>query len=117
MAILEHILSLKMELNILTGSKCIGYMVQSPMMKDKPVGMTHSHLTENVCRVDYLLVSKEHRNIGVGRSLINCFVEYCKTNGIDNCYLWPDGETAEKIYYEAGFRLVDIKLAGRAVYK
>ena len=83
----------------------------------KPVGMTHCHLTDGVCRVDYLLVSKEHRNIGVGRSIINSFVEYCHTNQIDNCYLWPDGESAEKIYYEAGFRHVETKQAGRATYK
>ncbi|MBQ8914909.1 MAG: GNAT family N-acetyltransferase [Clostridia bacterium] len=83
----------------------------------KPVGMTHCHLTDGVCRVDYLLVSKEHRNIGVGRTIINTFVEYCHTNQIDNCYLWPDGESAEKIYYEAGFRHVETKQAGRATYK
>ncbi len=83
--------------------------------KGKPVGMTHCHITDGVCRIDYLLVSKEYRNIGVGRSLIHCFVEYFKANHIENCYLWPDGETAEKIYYEAGFRVVEIKQAGRAV--
>ena len=82
----------------------------------KPVGMTHCHITDGVCRVDYVLVSKEFRNIGVGRTLINSFVEYCNANQIDNCYLWPDGETAEKIYYEAGFRHVETKQAGRAVY-
>lgn len=82
----------------------------------KPVGMTYAHVRDGVCRVDYLLVSKEHRNIGVGRALINSFVEYCKTNQIENCFLWPGGETAEKIYYEAGFRHVDTKLAGRASY-
>uniref|UniRef100_UPI004056B8F5 GNAT family N-acetyltransferase n=1 Tax=Acetatifactor sp. TaxID=1872090 RepID=UPI004056B8F5 len=65
----------------------------------------------------YLLVSKECRNIGVGRALINCFVEYCHAHGIDNCFLWPDGETAEKIYYEAGFRHVETKQAGRAIKK
>lgn len=85
--------------------------------KGKPVGMTHCHLTDGVCRVDYLLVSKEHRNIGVGRAIINSFVEYCHANKIDNCYLWPDGENAEKIYYEAGFRYVETKKAGRATYK
>ena len=84
--------------------------------KGKPVGMTHCHLTDGVCRVDYLLVSKEHRNIGVGRTIINTFVEYCHANQIDNCYLWPDGESAEKIYYEAGFRHVETKQAGRATY-
>ena len=84
---------------------------------EKPVGMTHCHLTDGVCRVDYLLVSKEYRNIGVGRAIINSFVEYCHANQIEDCYLWPDGESAEKIYYEAGFRYVETKQAGRATYK
>lgn len=83
----------------------------------KPVGMTHCHITDGICRVDYLLVSKKYRGIGVGRALIKRFVEYCHENQIENCYLWPDGETAEKIYYEAGFRQVETKLAGRAAYK
>ncbi len=85
--------------------------------KDRPAGMTHCHVTNGICRVDYLLVAKDCRNMGVGRALINNFVEYCKEHGITNCYLWPDGETAEKIYYEAGFRTVEIKQAGRAVYR
>lgn len=85
--------------------------------KGKPVGMTHCHLTDGVCRIDYLLVSKENRNIGVGRAIINSFVEHCHANQIDNCYLWPDGESAEKIYYEAGFRHVETKQAARATYK
>lgn len=82
----------------------------------KPVGMTHCHITDDICRIDYLLVSKEHRNIGVGRALINNFVEYCHANRIDNCYLWPDGKTAERIYHEAGFRHILTKYAGRATY-
>lgn len=80
----------------------------------RPVGMTHAHITNGVCRVDYLLVAKEHRNKGVGRSLIARFADHCRENRIDHCYLWPDGETAEKIYREAGFRYVETKLAGRA---
>ena len=82
--------------------------------REKPIGMTHCHLTDGICRVDYLLVSKEYRNIGAGRALINSFVEYCHTNQIEDCYLWPDGESAERIYYEAGFRYVETKQAGRA---
>ncbi|MBQ8823339.1 MAG: GNAT family N-acetyltransferase [Lachnospiraceae bacterium] len=81
-----------------------------------PVGMTYGHIRDGICRVDYLLVSKECRNMGVGRALIHSFVEYCHTNQIQNCYLWPDGETAERIYYEAGFRHVETRLAGRASY-
>ena len=44
------------------------------------------------------------------------FSEYCKENKISPCYLWPDGESAEKIYIEAGFRNFVTKLAGRAKY-
>ena len=84
--------------------------------KGNPVGMTYFHIKDGICRVNYLLVSKECRNIGVGRALINSFIEYCKANHIGSCYLWPDGGTAEKIYYEAGFRVVEIKVAGRASY-
>lgn len=82
-----------------------------------PVGMAHCHVADGVCRVDYLLVSKAYRNIGVGRALIHYFAEYCVQNYIENCYLWPDGETAEKIYQEAGFRVVATKQAGRAAYR
>ena len=82
-----------------------------------PVGMTHCHVSDSVCRVDYLLVSKEHRKMGIGRALIHHFVEYCNAHQIENCYLWPDGETAERIYQEAGFRVVATKQAGRAVYR
>lgn len=85
--------------------------------KNIPVGMTYAHITEEVCRVDYLLVSKEYRNMGIARTIINFFVEYCKENKITTCYLWPDGETAEKIYHEAGFRNVVTKKVGRASYK
>lgn len=82
-----------------------------------PVGMTHCHVVDGVCRVDYLLVATNCRNKGVGRALIHYFVEYCAQNHIENCYLWPDGETVAKIYQEAGFRVVATKQAGRAVYR
>lgn len=81
-----------------------------------PVGMLHSHVRDGVCRGDYLLVATEFRNRGVGRALMHAFVEYCNANWIEDCYLWTDGETAERIYYEAGFRYVETKRAGRAVY-
>ena len=80
-----------------------------------PVGMTHCHVADGVCRVDYLLVATNCRNKGVGRALIHYFVEYCVQNHIENCYLWPDGETAANIYQEAGFRTVAVKQAGRAM--
>lgn len=81
-----------------------------------PVGMTRAHTKDGVCRVDYLLVATEHRKKGVGRAVIQTFAKYCMENKIENCFLWPDGESAERIYYEAGFRLAEVKIAGRACY-
>ncbi len=81
-----------------------------------PVGMTRAHTKDGVCRVDYLLVATEHRKKGVGRAIIQTFAKYCMKNKIENCFLWPDGESAERIYDEAGFRLVEVKMAGRACY-
>lgn len=83
----------------------------------KPVGMVHAHVRDGICRGDYLLVSKEYRNIGVGRALMFSFVEHCRANNIENCYLWVEKETAERIYIEAGFREVEVKIAGRAVMR
>lgn len=82
--------------------------------KGKPVGMTYVHVRDGVCRFDYILVSKEHRRIGVARALMYTLVECCKKQGMENCYLWPAGDSAEKIYLEAGFRVVKVVKAGRA---
>jgi len=46
--------------------------------------------------------------------LMNALVEYCKEQRIENCYLWPAGEEAQRIYLEAGFRTVAVKMTGRA---
>ena len=82
--------------------------------QNRPVGMTYGHERDGVCRYDYILVSKECRRIGVARALMNAMAEHCKVQGIENCSLWPAGESAEKIYVEAGFRTVAVKMAGRA---
>ncbi len=83
--------------------------------KEQPVGMTYVHVRSGVCRFDYILVSKEHRKIGVGRTLMHALVEYCKKEGIENCYLWPAADSAQRIYAEAGFQTVAVKKTGRAV--
>lgn len=85
--------------------------------KGQAAGMAHCHVANGICRGDYLLVATEHRNKGIGRAIMYYLVEYCKVNHIDDFYLWTEVDTAEKIYYEAGFRYVETKLAGRAVYK
>ena len=85
-------------------------------IEGRPVGMTYAHTKDGVCRVDYLLVATEQRKKGVGRAIIQTFAKYCMENEIENCFLWPDGESAERIYDEASFRLVEVKKAARARY-
>ena len=44
-------------------------------------------------------------------------MEWCRQNGIDNVYIWPDGETPKRIYEEGGYRVVQVRRAGRAVIR
>ena len=81
----------------------------------KVVGLLYGHISERVCRVDYLLVSKKHRKKGAGRALFYHYMELCKQNGIENTYIWPDGDTPKRIYEEGGYRVVEVRKAGRAV--
>ena len=84
--------------------------------KGKTIGLLYGHVSEIACRVDYLIVSKQHRRIGAGRALFNAYVNWCDQSGIENAYLWPDGETPKRIYQEGGYELVEIRKAGRAVW-
>ena len=81
---------------------------------EKPVGLLYCRVEGTVCRLNYVLVSKLHRNVGAGRTLTYHFVEWCKTSGIKKAFLWPDGDLPEKIYLEGGFRYAGTIYAGRA---
>ena len=84
-------------------------------LNGKIIGLLYGHISERACRVDYLLVSKKHRKTGAGRALFYSYVEWCRENGIEKIYIWPDGDTPKKIYEEGGFRVFEIRKAGRAV--
>lgn len=83
----------------------------------KPVGLLYGHISERACRVDYLLVSKKHRRAGAGRALFCNYAEWCRRSGIGNAYIWPAGDTPRRIYEEGGYRTVQVRRAGRAVFR
>ena len=83
---------------------------------EKPIGFLYCLMDGNICRGNYVLVSKQHRNVGAGRTLTYHYVRWCKEHGIRTVFHWPDGEHPEKIYYDAGFRYVETTSAGRAAY-
>ena len=84
---------------------------------EKPIGILYCLTDGRVCRGNYVLVSKQHRNVGAGRTLTYYYVEWCKASGIQKVFHWPDGEHPEKIYLEGGFRHVETVYAGRAAYR
>ena len=53
----------------------------------------------------------------IGRTLFYQYMEWCKENGIHNIYIWPDGDTPKRIYGEGGFRIIETRKAGRAVFE
>lgn len=93
------------------------YWCFAASVEGKTVGVLYGHISEKACRVDYLLVSKKHRGIGVGSALFNEYVNWAHSNGIKNDYIWPDGDIPEKIYTKAGYRVVEVRRAGRAVFQ
>ncbi|MDF2821449.1 MAG: hypothetical protein K0R15_1890 [Clostridiales bacterium] len=93
------------------------YFVFVGYIDEVAVVITYIHKTANGCtRFDYILTAKNHRNKGYAREILSYTVEYCKENGMDNCYQWPAHETSEKLCYEAGFRVLFEAEAGEATY-
>ena len=105
---------------ILVAKKTLAYpnaWMFAASLNGKTIGLLYGHISERACRVDYLLVSKKHRKTGAGRALFHGYVEWCRQNGIENVYIWPDGDTPKRIYEEGGYRVVEVRKAGRAVYR
>lgn len=82
------------------------------------VTTTYFHVLANGCtRFDYILTAKDYRKKGYARELLGYVVDYCKENGMKNCFQWPAHETSERICYEAGFRVLFEAEAGAAIYR
>lgn len=91
-------------------------LVFAARFEGRPVGILYAHLRDGVCRVDYLLVAPKYRGKGAARAIASAFADHCRQNRIEDCFLWPDGESAERVYYDAGFRLAEVRLAARASF-
>ena len=85
-------------------------------LDDVPVGLLRSHITNDVCRMDCLLVTKYCPNIEVATALMHNFVEYCRQNNVENCYFWLNDQLSEQIYFNAGFRCIKTKRVFCAKY-
>jgi len=69
----------------------------------KAVVYTDIHVSNHGnTRFDYIVTSKELRGKGYASELLSYVVEYCKTNGLPNCWQWAG--PSENICHKAGFR-------------
>lgn len=83
-------------------------------INDKAVVYTDIHVSDNGnTRFDYIVTLKSHRGKGYASELLSYVVEYCKTNGLPNCWQWAG--PSENICYKAGFRECFTMEAGYAI--
>lgn len=71
---------------------------------------------DGIARLDSVETAIGERGKGYSREVIRYLVEYYKEHFKVPFYLWPANSTAEKIYSEAGFRLLFEAEAAVAVY-
>ena len=65
-----------------------------------------------ISEINNMLVSDEYRGYGIGKSLINNFKEYCKSNNISNIKVVASykNQNAVEFYHKNGFEEFDITL-------
>ncbi|MEM1122272.1 MAG: GNAT family N-acetyltransferase [Bacteroidota bacterium] len=57
----------------------------------------------------YFFMNESYRGIGLGRHLMELFVDFLHTKGYQSCYLWTTTEqvAAARLYQKFGFRWVE----------
>lgn len=88
--------------------KCENYKLFVGYLNDVAVTTASLFYSEYGCvRLDDVETSITYRNNGYSRELISTLIEYHKKNGNAIFYLWAENPTAQKIYKEAGFTLLE----------
>jgi len=84
---------------------------------DKAVAITYIHESDlDVCRFDYILISKDERFKGYAKELLSYVVDYCRDNKIKNCFAWPAHDVSYNLLCKAGFESIFNIDVGRASY-
>ena len=69
------------------------------------------HRDQSVAQLRYLILEPEYRGIGLGKKLMELYMEYLKQAGYRSTYLWTtnEQETAISMYKRHGFLLAEEK--------
>jgi peptidyl-dipeptidase Dcp len=67
------------------------------------------HRENNTAQLRYFLILPEYRGIGLGRKLMELYMDFLHQRGYASCYLWTTNEQdrAASIYKKYGFTLTE----------
>ena len=67
--------------------------------------------SKNTAQLRYYIIEPEYRGIGLGKKLIDLFMQFLKEKNYKSCYLWTTNEleTAASLYIKYGFKLTEEK--------
>jgi GNAT superfamily N-acetyltransferase len=80
--------------------------------KDKMIGFVLLMHRENNCaQLRYFYLEPEYRGIGLGKKLMELFMDFLRKNGYQSAYLWTTHElsAAASLYTRHGFELTESK--------
>ena len=81
--------------------------------KNKIIGfLLLMHRENNTAQLRYFLIEPEYRGIGLGKKMMNLFMEFLRDFNYQSAYLWTTHEltTAASLYIRHGFKLTEEKL-------
>lgn len=69
------------------------------------------HRGARSCQLRYFLLLKPYRGLGLGRKLMDEYMQWMNEKGYDHCYLWTTDElpAAASLYTRHGFNLTEEK--------
>lgn len=69
------------------------------------------HRPGHISQLRYFLIEPEYRGIGLGKKLMELFLEFHHSCGYNACYLWTthEQEAAAALYKKFGFQLTEEK--------
>ncbi|HET6974953.1 MAG TPA: GNAT family N-acetyltransferase [Pyrinomonadaceae bacterium] len=69
------------------------------------------HREDNTAQLRYFLLDPDYRGIGLGKLLMNSYMDFLRERGYKSSYLWTtnEQETAASLYRRYGFELTEEK--------
>lgn len=80
--------------------------------KNKIIGfLLLMHRKNNAAQLRYFLIEPEYRGIGLGKKIMDLFIEFLTNNNYQSAYLWTTHEltVAASLYMRHGFKMTEEK--------